>query len=392
MAQLRCPTAGQVLEKIGPEKEIQSLQLDKISLLFVMIFCCWPFSVSAEEITLKYFAHKTIDSEFTFKKSLVGGLSAIVYKDGKIFTLSDDRGKEDVPRFFVWNFSVAENKINIQPTNVVYLENESEKKLKLDSEGLARWNGALLFSTEGDMNKKPRIQPGIFTLSLDGKIKTQWPLPEKFLANPSGIQKTGVFDNRGFEGLTSTPDEKFVFAITESALITDYDKDHEQQWIRIIKYDQKGKVLAEYPYLIKDSIAESDKKKEKDFFRGVSEILAVSEHQLLVMERGVRLSLEGIKKTVSIYLLDLNHAEDVSKVARIPDMKKNPSVNKRLLFDLEKDLPRDLEDFKNIENFEGMAWGPVLDGQKKSILLVSDNNFSKKEKTQFVILSLQVQP
>ena len=41
-----------------------------------------------------------------------------------------------------------------------------------------------------------------------------------------------------------------------------------------------------------------------------------------------------------------------------------------------------------VDNLEGMTWGPKLPNGERSLILVSDNNFSATQVTQFVALAV----
>jgi hypothetical protein len=41
-----------------------------------------------------------------------------------------------------------------------------------------------------------------------------------------------------------------------------------------------------------------------------------------------------------------------------------------------------------LDNIEAIAWGPVLANGNRSLILVSDNNFSRLQTTQFLALEV----
>ena len=60
-------------------------------------------------------------------------------------------------------------------------------------------------------------------------------------------------------------------------------------------------------------------------------------------------------------------------------------VTKRLVIDLAKTA-----EVGRVDNIEGMSWGPMLADGKRSLVLVSDNNFNPAQITQF--LAFEVMP
>ena len=59
-------------------------------------------------------------------------------------------------------------------------------------------------------------------------------------------------------------------------------------------------------------------------------------------------------------------------------------VTKRLILDVEADLGIEPD------NLEGMAFGPALPDGRLPLVLVSDNNFSAGQATQFIVLAVEL--
>ena len=45
-----------------------------------------------------------------------------------------------------------------------------------------------------------------------------------------------------------------------------------------------------------------------------------------------------------------------------------------------------------IDNIEGMTFGPSLPDGRNTLIIVSDNNFSAGQFTQFILLALDIEP
>jgi hypothetical protein len=353
------------------------------------------FSFSAQALQLRYVGETSIPSEVKFENTTIGGLSALVWANDSLYALSDDKGKIGEPRFYEFELKIQKNKIILNPKAVKFirgLPKVGDKPTVLDPEGLVRLpDGDFLISSEGDNNSKPREMPRIFRINSEGLWEGDLPLSDKFLPETTGQQKKGTQGNLAFEGLSEFSQGKTVFTCTEAALTQDFIPAEEEKgdWIRIIKYEdkkQKGyQPQAEYAYQV-DSFR--DIQKGKEVMRGVSEILSVSNTQLLVLERGVRLFSKNIwGQTVGIYLADLSKATDVSSLNKLTE-GKFLGVDKVKLIDFETDLLKERGD-KKIQNFEGMAWGPRLEDGRRSLLLLVDNNFSKNELTELVVFAVE---
>ena len=105
------------------------------------------------------------------------------------------------------------------------------------------------------------------------------PNPE-LLGNTSGRQA-----NRGMEGLAISPNDRFLYGIMQSALLQDNGLEAPQGRLdrlglnnRILKIDLLTGKKQEYVYVL-DAINRG---------QGVSEILAINDHEFLVVERDNR--------------------------------------------------------------------------------------------------------
>ncbi|NUN04401.1 MAG: esterase-like activity of phytase family protein [Bdellovibrio sp.] len=350
---------------------------------------------SAHAFKLHYVAEASLTAGFQYKKAIIGGLSGIVWQGNNLYALSDDKGRMGEPRFFSFGLTIDKNKVELKPNAVHFLSHfplEDGKKESLDPEGFAPLGGTnFIFSSEGSGNAKPREMPRLAILSATGIWKSDLPIPAKFLPEKVGQQKKGVQNNLAFESLTSFSEGKVLFAAIEAPLSQDESSSLESsgRWIRILKYDDKGKedfrVSAEYAYRI-DDLKNTDQGFE--VFRGVSEILAVSESKLIVMERGVRLSQKNVlSQTVTLYLADLSKASNVMSFDKLSEAKFL-GAEKTKIIDFETDLNKERPG-KKVQNFEALSWGPILPDGRKTLLVMSDNNFSKKDDTELIVFAVE---
>ncbi|MEN0058376.1 MAG: esterase-like activity of phytase family protein [Bdellovibrio sp.] len=351
--------------------------------------------LTAEAFQLRYVGETSIPTGQKFQKTVIGGLSGIAWKDKALYAVSDDKGKVGEPRFYKFDLKIAQGKVTLTPQKVFFITNlpaVGDKKPSLDAEGLiALKSGEFLISTEGNNNAKPREMPGVMRVSSTGKWLAELPVPAKFLPELTGQQKKGIQNNAAFEGLTSFDDERVLFVGTEGALQQDIfsQRNENEVWTRILKYEMKTdknyQAVTEYAYRIEPF---SKNEQGQEVFRGVSEILALSEKKLLVMERGVRLSSAHLwTQTIGLYVADLSGATDVSAYESLLE-KKFTGVTKTKILDFETDLTK-YRPGKVVQNFEGLAWGPALPDGRRSLLVMSDNNFSKKETTELLVFAVE---
>jgi hypothetical protein len=337
----------------------------------------------AKSLKLDLYATTDLPPKASLGKEPVGGLSGLAWDGQKLFAVSDDRGKFGPPRFYELDLKITAGKAELKPVKMIPVKG-TDKEWILDLEAIVLLPGGdFLLSTEGDNNAKPRAMPHIFKISAGGDYKSELPLPEKFLPNPLGLQTKGIENNRGFESVTAANDGQDVYILNEAPIMGDEaTKDGDGFWLRLVHFSkdkENFKVAGEYAYLLE---ARGQTERGVEVFRGASEILHWTENKFLVLERGARLGTKGLAYSGALYLADFQDAKDISKVANLSETKGS-AAKKEKLVDLESLLPAPLE------NFEGLAWGPKLPDGRKSLLVISDNNFSKREKTQLLVFAVK---
>ena len=151
---------------------------------------------------------------------------------------------------------------------------------------------------------------------------------------------------------------------------------------RITKYNRSGDIVAQYAYQIDAIPAKPGPGKNAD--NGVSEMLAINDHQFLILERsGVQAADGNYSNYIRIYEADAAQATNVNNLDSLPMGQFTP-VTKKLVLDLGTlGLPK-------LDNVEGMAWGTKLKNGHDSLVLVSDNNFNASQVTQ--LLAFDVSP
>lgn len=142
-----------------------------------------------------------------------------------------------------------------------------------------------------------------------------------------------------------------------------------------LDYDAaSGRRLAEHVYVV-DAVAMPPPTPGLFRTNGLVELLGGA-GMLLALERGYTM---GAGNSVKIYRLDLAAASDVANRPALAGTPFTP-VGKTLLLDLGLlGVP--------LDNLEGMSWGPRLPNGRRSLVLVSDNNFSARQVTQFLLFA-----
>jgi hypothetical protein len=329
---------------------------------------------AAHPSTLTYVGQQQVPFGERFDDTVIGGLSAISYDahSQQYYVISDDKGEHGPVRFYTVALTLSGGGIGeLRFTGMHPLRDVSGQPFasnaQPDAEGIAvdPGRGQLYWSSEGGRphGGAPVVpQPWIRIAGLDGGYRGAFELPPGFfLAAQSG---SGQRPNKGLEGLTLTPDGRRLFAGLEEPLYGDPDR-----LSRITEFDvETRKPLAQYAYRL-DSAPDGRK-------NGLSDLVAVSDREFLVIERA-----GGPRPRIRIYRAEIGSATDTLAA---PDLTRAVPMSKRLIADMTASGgPRPLD------NVEGVTLGPSMPNGRQSVVFVSDNNFSPRQVTQFLLFAWQ---
>lgn len=332
-------------------------------------------------------ANPTYLGTFTLPTGLIlagaefGGISGLDYDPaaGLYYAISDDRAERGPARIYTLKLGIDDAGIhNLDIVSTVELKGEAGTipRLGLDGESIRfdGANGRLFWSSERNENNVL----GLFESAPDGSFVRALDVPSYFVTAADGT--SGIYGNLGFEGLTLSPDGSALFAMTENALAQDGPKATLEAGSRsrLVRFDVvTGAATAEYLYetdpIFTPAVAEPPFNDN-----GVSEILALDDDTLLVMERSFA---AGIGNQIKLYAAELAGATDVAGAAKAP-ADAIPLAKTLLLTIGEGDFGLD------IDNVEAMTFGPEIGG-KRTLILASDNNFSATQITQFVAFTVE---
>jgi hypothetical protein len=345
--------------------------------------------------TLKFINSIEIPFNQEFKNTVIGGLSSIDYdsKNDLYYFICDDRAVYNDARFYTAKIKLTADtlhQINFQ--DVIALQNEAGQKYSnwekypdssIDPEEM-RYNPktkSLIWSSEGArvIAKDFAVMqnPSLQTASLTGSFVNDFNLPVNL--NMQREEK-GPRSNGVLEGITYSTDFSTIYTNVEEPLYEDGSQATTTKGglIRIYKFDTKTKKhTAQYAYPL-DPIAIEPNPKTAFAVNGVSTIQYYDKNRLFIVERSYSTGKQAC--TVKVYLCDFTRA---TNVINSPSLQNKNIVisNKKLILNMD-----DLGIF--IDNIEGITFGPKLANGKKSILFVSDNNFSDKQKTQILLFEV----
>jgi 3-phytase len=315
----------------------------------------------------------------------VGGLSGITYDPvrGPYYTLSDDRSDA---RFYTVAIDLGDGVLDdgdVTFTGVTRLTDRAGTSFPdgvVDPEGIALTNRDTVFiASEG--NARQLISPFVDEFSLGGGLLKELPVSDIY--TPDAGQRSGIRNNLAFESATVSPDNAFVTTALENALIQDgpaADIDDGSP-VRIRQWDaHSGEPLGEVVYTV-DAPSEPPADPNGFATNGLVELLAIDNAgTFLTLERSFS---EGVGNSIRLYQASTAAADDVIDV---PSLAAAPVAN-----EAEKELVLDLATLGiPLDNVEGMTWGPDLPDGRKTLVMVSDNNFNETQFTQFLAFAVDL--
>lgn len=331
-------------------------------------------------------------------KAIFGGFGSDVTYTGhdNVFVAAPDRGPfdglTDVPYLDRIHFLHLTTDVGAPFPNIHsilldtrFLKNEANEVFvgaagafenRFDPEGIR-------VSPHGTFYISDEYGPYILEFNRQGHLIRRLPLPPKFaIANPSADPNAELLGNaagrqanRGMEGLAISPDGSTLFGIMQNALIQDHGlnpgtTDRVGLNNRILKIDLTTGETHEYVYVL-EAINRG---------QGVCEILAINDHEFLVVERDNRSNLQSPPQAPTrkkIYKIDLTDATDVSGINSLPAAALPVGivpVTKTLFIDL---LAPEFNLIPTIaEKIEGLAWGPDLEDGRHVLYVFSDNDLN----------------
>ena len=281
---------------------------------------------------------------------------------------------------------------------------------------------AIAVSPYGTFYVADEYGPYMFEFNAAGYLLRRIQIPAKFLLDPVSGHPSGDLDgpggtslevypafnitgrqaNRGMEGLAITPDGRTLVGIMQNALLQDHGVDPATVGRvgvnnRILTVDLLTGRTREYVYVM-DAVNQG---------RGVNEILAINDHEFLVLERDNRTFVPtppnaaqspNLKRLYKIDLTATPRPTDVSAIDTLPQGALDASiipVTKQLFLDLLDPSYKvsETQTIKNViaEKIEGLAWGPDLKDGRHVLYVFSDNDLYPGLPTQIYAFAVDEQ-
>ena len=355
-----------------------------------------PAPANTPRPMLTYLGQSQVPFGAAYDGTVIGGLSGISYDPGRqqYYVISDDRSEKNPARFYTVRLSLSDKGIDnvtfaathplldesgrpFRPLKPGGSLNTTPPVIPPDPEGIAFDPGRqrLYWCSEGERltNGPVLLDPWVRTAGLDGAYLGQFTLPPNLAMS---AQRTGPRRDKALEGVALTPEGQSLFAAMEDPGYNDGPKSDDGHAVltRITKFDvATGAPTAQYAYPMEPPAPPAD-------LNGVSDLVALSDTTFLVLERSSGSS--GVPPTARIYRTEIGAATDVLPMPSMQHADLTP-ITKALAVDLSA-----TPGLSPLDNVEGITLGPKLPDGRQSVVLVSDNNFSPSQITQFLLFAM----
>jgi 3-phytase len=337
---------------------------------------------------LQFLGQAIVPTGTTFGGTTVGGLSSITYdRDrGVFYALSDDQSQLNPARFYTLHVDLAGGHLAngdvhfLASTTLLAPGGQPYAPASLDPEGLTLTkSGELVVTSEGIASRG--IAAWVRRYALDGTFLGDLPVPPAF--DPTSSTH-GVRQNLAFEAAAVAPDGRHLFVGMENALAQDGPAASLSSGSpsRVLRYNLATGRLDRQVVYVTDPIAEPPVPATSFAVNGLVELLPFNDEFMLSMERSFSVGAPGTGNTIKLYSVAFPGASDVNGLDSVAGaLGSLKPVRKTLLLDLRTlGIP--------LDNVEGMTIGPNLPDGRRSLLLVSDNNFAASQFTQFLLFAL----
>lgn len=320
------------------------------------------------------------------KEPRFGSISGLApdERTGEWIGVIDDRERTRVAWFTV---GYASNRLDVTPLRMQELRAAAgiaERSVtQADLEAvIALPNGTFVASEEGhrveneDGSVAGEWPPALLHIDRDGTVTDIIAFPPEFQLSADG--KIGLRDNQGFESLAVTP-RRHLIAGLEQPLLQDgnvtFDRGAPGRLIEFEPSRSGYRVARQYRYMISPTPRiEGFDEICSDGENGLVELLALSDTHLISMERGCLMTADKqfVANPIQLFAVELIAGE----------------ARKRPLLDFKDVQPRLSAALSRLENFEALAFGPIVNG-RRTLLVASDDNFRENQKTAFLLFGMR---
>ena len=233
-----------------------------------------------------------------------------------------------------------------------------------DLEGIAYYPGTNTFFLAGEGDEEV-LEYDSLGLPTGRKLD----MPQSF-----GIDN--IRTNLGIESLTYNNVTRQFWTTTESTLKSDgemADKNNPsvRNRLRFQSFNADLSRGQQFAYMMEIPICAKNGKRPKTLLHGVSDICALDDGRLIVMEREIYVSKKNMNNYVNIRLFMVNPSTSQSIDEHTP-LSQQPVSNFMKKTELCSFKTKGNITRRNIANYEGICLGPKLNDGRQTLLLIND--------------------
>lgn len=349
---------------------------------------------------VRFLGQRIVPHRMDFEGTVVGGLSGVDWSPelGKCVLISDDRSGKSPARFYTAEIDFDGQRLRDvrftataplrRPDGSDYPPYEPLEAAGVDPEEIRidPVTGEYWWSQEGNRPKagdeSALVQPAIQRMDADGNYLGEIPLPQNYAFVPGA--HVGPTRNLTVEAFAFGEQGNLFVTALEGALQQDGPPPSAERGAlsRVTVHSRTGQVRAQYAYQQEPLFKPKPEDGQAD--HGVASLLVHPEDPgvLLMLERTF---ITGAGFRIRLFEAQTAGATDIQHVESLAGAEFVP-LRKRLLLDFDTlGLPQ-------VDNLEGVSWGPVLPSGERTLLLVSDDNFHPLEITQLILLAVPPHP
>ena len=350
-----------------------------------------------QNFSIQFVSTQTLEPGRHLQNIPVGGLSALSYDSTTetFFALSDDKGQlhdngqRYPPRFYEMKFDVENYKLRFKK-HTFLLSGNDQPMQGIDPEGMVFLNPDKIFiSSEGAQMSTLNTPPVLLGYNSNGQLRSNTILSGVFWPNNyNQLGSYGVKENKSFEALTVDVENNQLWLATEKSLhqddLMEPEGDNPQPNTEYIRFTQLAldnmRMNAQYIYPLQSYFEQGALSGEN----GVTDFLFLDGKRFIVIERAYLRHRDAPANTkqnanlVQLFLADCSQANDVSRYQALQGNQFVTCGKKPIISDLSEVVNG------HVDNIEGIAKGPEMAHGQFVLVLVSDNNFSSDQKTQFL--------
>jgi hypothetical protein len=366
----------------------RKLALGMLGTVVALLVAVSPAAAKGPPVGLQFLGQAIVPTGTTFENTTVGGLSSITYDASRdvFYAISDDQSQFQPARFYTIGLGVRDGQLTNGDvsfravTTLLAPDRQPYAPFSLDPEGLALTPDRQLIVTSEGLPAS-MIDPFVRRYSLDGTFLGDLPVPQPFRVTAD--KSSGVRPNLAFESAGVPPNGQFLFSGTENALYQDGPAATLAGGSpsRLMRYQLRGGRLDRQWVYNTDPVAEPPVPATAFSVNGLDELLPLNNEFLIAMERSFSVGAPGTGNKIKLYEVKLPGATNVNGAFSIRDVPRVRPAQKKLLLNLDAlGIP--------LDNVEGMTFGPRLADGRRTVVLVSDNNFAASQFTQFLLFAL----